>query len=110
MTIKFEHGKVIFRKEEGKNMIYFFKDGRDYGRASDLPKNFGNYWFKVFKDASKRNDNLESTLDYFWLDWIAYNEDFDSYSDIYKDINNIRPHYTVDQWERIVKEAKSRKP
>ena len=110
MIINFKDGRAVFTKENNKNMIYFFKDNRDYGKATGLPKNFGNYWFKIFKDASTKQNSIEFIMDRFWLDWLAYNEDFDSYSDIHKDIFNVRPHYTMEQWERVIKEAKNRKP
>ena len=52
---------------------------------------------------------LQFWMDYLYLDVCAYHNDFDAYSDAYKDMHNVRPHYTKRQWNIIVKEAQNLK-
>ena len=113
MFITFKDGYTIhFVKNvnDGKNNIYFVKDGRVWGTIPNVNKDWGNYWFKLSKNV-KLNDGLgEDVYNQIFLDSYAFDNDYDCYSDFYKEIYNVRPHYTIKEWEDIVKYVRNRKP
>lgn len=99
---------AIFTKENEKNKIFFYDfQNRDFGHAENVDSNFGNYWYKK---SFRWLDSFTDYIDAFWLDLSAFDEDYDSYSDYYKDVNGVRPHYTEKQWNARIAEAKKRKP
>lgn len=119
-----ERGQVIREKviKNGRYTVKFMKESNDLNHVEVFDSSFGstptisfyvskdlgNYWYKALKDTPDGHD-LTNLIDLFFLDSIAYNEDFDFYSDIFKDIYGHRPHYTKSQWENRVNAAKSLK-
>ena len=107
MVLNVTGAKIIFKKENSKKTIKFLVDNKDYGEAVIPSANFGNYWFLQFKN----NPNIFSVVyDEFFLDLAAFHKDYDSFSDMYKDVNNVRPHYTQEQWDKRIRIAQNRKP
>ena len=45
-----------------------------------------------------------------YFDSCAFDDDFDFYSDIYKDEYGFRPRLTKEEWKEKVKRARERKP
>ena len=111
MYIQFKDGFCVYfvkNANSGENEITITKDSRFYGSLSKVNSDWGNYWFKQMK-----RNNLydgEILIDYMFLDNCAFHNDYDGYSDTYKDIHNVRPHYTQEEWSRKVNEAKNRRP
>lgn len=90
-----------------RNRISCYDKSRDFVTAQvDVPKNIGNYYYKLMKDMP---DSMEYFMDQCYLDVCAYYNDFDAYSDTFKDINNVRPHYTKEQWDMLVNKAQNLK-
>lgn len=114
MYIQFKDGFVfhfVKNVNDGKNNIIILQDGRLYGKLENVNSNWGNYWFKKIKKYYVNNSNDgEFVTEYLFLDFCAFHDDYDGYSDTYKDYNSIRPHLTNDEWRGKVKEAKNRKP
>lgn len=114
MFINFEKDNLtiyfVKNANTGKKEIIFIKDDRFYGNLKKFSSNWGNYWFLYAKQAAFRGEYGENVMDNMFLDSCALNEDFDSYSDIFKDIHRIRPHITNERWKEIIMTAKNRKP
>lgn len=114
MYIQFKDGIVfhfVKNVNDGKNNIIILQDGCLYGKLENVNSDWGNYWFKKIKKYYVNNSNDgEFVIEYLFLDFCAYHDDYDGYSDTYKDYNNVRPHLTNDEWRGKVKEAKNRKP
>ena len=114
MYIQFKDGFVfhfVKNANDGKNSIIILQDGRLYGKLENINSNWGNYWFKKIKKYHVNNSNDgEFVTEYLFLDFCAFHDNYDGYSDTYKDYNNMRPHLTNDEWKKKVKEAKNRKP
>lgn len=101
-------GKVHFLSvADGHNEIILERNGSCEGSISNFDSNWGNYWF-IF---CKRNCvDFDYFLKNVFLDYCAYSYNFDSYSDLYKDYNGCRPHYTKEEWTERVRIARERKP
>ena len=113
MTLYFKDGfSVDFIKEGNKNkIIYHDFDCIETGAFKDIPKDFGNYWYKKMKSYSDNNRDGKKIINCFILDLYAYYGDFDCYSDFHKDIYHFRPRFAnVNKWKEIVQNAKERKP
>lgn len=114
MFITFKDGFVfhfVKNANDGKNNIIILQDGRLYGKLENVDSNWGNYWFKkIKKDYVNNAYDGEFLTEYIFLDSCAYHNDYDGYSDTYKDYNNFRPRFTVEEWRRKVEEAKNRRP
>lgn len=117
MYIEFKDGVVfhfVKNANDGKNNIIILQDGRLYGKLENVSSDWGNYWFKKIKkyhDSNLTNvSDGEFLLEYLFLDFCAFHNDYDSYSDTYKDYNNFRPHLSKEEWNRKVKMARERKP
>lgn len=111
MYIQFKDGFCVhFTKNENtyKNEIVVIYDGRFYGSLKNVNRDWGNYWFKSMQKNKMYNG--ETMVDYMFLDNCAFHDDYDGYSDTYKDIHKVRPHYTQEEWDKKVNEAKNRKP
>ena len=111
MYIQFKDGFCVYftkNKNTHKNEITITYDGRFYGSLKNVSKDWGNYWFKSMQ--KNRMYNGEILIDYMFLDNCAFHSDYDGYSDTYKDIHNVRPHCTIEEWARKVNEAKNRRP
>lgn len=67
-------------------------------------KAFGN---KVYKDC-KSNPGLLACFSVLTLDYSVLCEDYDSYSDSYKDEYCVRPHLTEKEWQALVKDTKKK--
>lgn len=90
-----------------KNRIQVYRDGCNVGHMS-VQDNFGNWCYNVVKEAIALGRDLEEVTDDLWLENCAFYDDFGSYSDLYKDIHNFRPHYTHDEWDNVVRTARKR--
>lgn len=112
MEIKFNDNFIIkFKKDKnGKNEISFWKDKAFMGFIPDVPKDWGNYWFKYAKSSQENGNTGEWVSVMMHFDACAYYDDYDFYSDIYKDEYNFRPHLTKEEWKRKVEIARNRKP
>jgi len=66
---------------------------------------FGNYYYDLLKTSA---GSWEHILDTLYLDLCAFHDDYDAYSDVFKDIYNVRPHYTPNQWDDLVRAARNR--
>ena len=114
MYIEFKDGVVfhfVKNVNDGENSIIILKDGRFYGKLENVSSNWGNYWFKKIKEFyNSDSNNGEFITEYLFLDFSAFHNDYDSYSDTYKDYNNFRPHLSKEEWNRKVKMARERKP
>lgn len=104
MTIYF-----VKNANDGKNEVTFIKDNRFYGKIPNVNKDLGNYWFKYAKRAKENNSDGEKVADQIFFDSFAFNDDYDSYSDFYKEVYNVRPHYSREAWETIVKYVRENK-
>ena len=97
MFINFEKDNLtiyfVKNANTGKKEIIFIKDDRFYGNLKNFTANWGNYWFLYAKQAACRGEYGENVMDNMFLDSCALNEDFDSYSDIFKDIHKACRHY-----------------
>ena len=107
-TIIRENVRIKFFKEDGKNKIHFEENCRKTGEMNHVGKNWGNFWFKSWQNLNEKADT-ESFIDSMWLDYCAFNDDYDFFSDLYKDVFHFRPHYTEEQWKERVKTARNRK-
>lgn len=65
-----------------------------------VDRNFGNHVYKMLKASKEIEENL---MDQVFLLHCIYCNEFDYYSDIYKDLYNVRPHITQAQWDLMVK-------
>lgn len=109
-TIAFTNEKVVFDKDNSYAKLSYYVDGRlvtDYCVPVDSEyfpvfKTFGNCLFLKFKN----NPSLISSFEYFSLDYAILLEDFDCYSDFYKDLYCMRPHLTKEQWEDLISRTK----
>lgn len=113
MYIEFKDIVFHFIKNanDGKNSIIILQDGRLYGKLENVSSDWGNYWFKKVKEFyNSDSNNGEFITEYLFLDFSAFHNDYDSYSDTYKDYNNFRPHLTKEEWKEKVKRARERKP
>ncbi len=114
MFITFKDGFVfhfVKNANDSKNSIIILQDGRLYGKLENVNSNWGNYWYKKIKKYYTDNSyDGEFVTEYLFLDSCAYHNDFDGYSDTYKDYNNFRPRFTPEEWKEIVKKAQNRKP
>lgn len=111
MEINFKDNFTIkFIKENNKNEISFWRDGAFRGFIPDVDSNWGNYWFKWAKDAQKNGNTGEWVSVMIYFDSCAFDDDYDFYSDIYKDEYNFRPRLTEEEWKRKVEIARNRKP
>ena len=90
---------IDFEVKDGKNMITFMSNGLDVGHAF-VDRDFGNYFYLFARDNAKNFD--EEDYYNFFLQHSLYVDDFDSYSDLYKDINYVRPHYAQERWDGMV--------
>lgn len=95
---------VKFYKESDKNMVKSTIDGNLYFECS-VSKQFGNYFWKELRS---RNEIDQFILDLYLLELMVYENNFDSYSDFYKDINNVRPHFTHEEWNKKVEDVRKR--
>lgn len=105
-TIKFQkevpdlNHVVVFRNDDHKsvriNSFYVSKD-------------LGNYWYRVLEKTTE-GCYLTPLIDLFFLDSIAHDDNYDFYSDVFKDIYGCRPHYTKSEWRDRVCHARSLKP
>lgn len=107
MELKNENVRATFEKlENGRaisNCISFFVDGRDYGHAY-VTREFGNWWFKFWKENLFRLS--EDEIDRFYLRLCIYQDNYDSYSDISKDMFGFRMRKTSAEWDRMVREER----
>lgn len=115
MCIKFERDNftVYFIKsgKAGNNEIIVNHNEKFYGSIKKgIGANWGNYWYYKLREFSRAGGDGEFALDLMWLDFYAYKNDYDCYSDLYKEINNVRPHKTEKQWLEMVNQARNRKP
>lgn len=115
MCIKFNHdGFTIYFIKSGKaenREIIVYQNDKFYGSIKKgIGKNWGNYWYCKLRDFSRAGDDGEFAIDLMWLDFYAYKNDYDCYSDLYKEINNCRPHKTESQWLEMVNQARNRRP
>ena len=114
MFITFKDGFVfhfVKNANDGKNNIIILQDGRLYGKLENVNSNWGNYWFKKIKKYYVNNSyDGEFLTEYIFLDSCAFHNDYDGYSDTYKDYNNFRPRFTAEEWRKKVEEAKNRRP
>lgn len=112
MTVDFKEGFTInFNKtSDGKNEITFTNHGKDWGFIPNVTKDFGNYWYKYSVKASRAGHHGKDVCDMIYFDSAAFDNDFDFYSDMHKDVFGVRPHFTSEKWEEIVKRAQNRKP
>lgn len=114
MYIKFKDGMVfhfVKNVNDGKNNIIILQNGRLYGKLENVSSNWGNYWYRKIKEFYVYdNPTGEFITEYLFLDFSAFHNDYDSYSDTYKDYNNFRPHLSKEEWNRKVKMARERKP
>lgn len=114
MYIEFKDNMVfhfVKNANDGKNSIIILQDGRLYGKLENVSSNWGNYWFKKVKEFyNSDSNNGEFITEYLFLDFSAFHNDYDSYSDTYKDYNNFRPHLSNEEWNRKVRMARERKP
>ena len=91
-----------------RNRIVCYDKDRGFPTCTvEVPKNLGNYYYRKMNHLDPHL--LQSWMDYLYLDVCAYHNDFDAYSDAYKDMHNVRPHYTKRQWDIMVKEAQNLK-
>lgn len=110
---KLDNFKMQFSKDDftGENNICFLKNERFWGNIKNVNANWGNYWFLFVKEEAKHNDTHgEAIADRIFLDSCAFHNDYDGYSDIYKDMWGTRPHYSIEEWKEIVEDSKNRKP
>lgn len=108
-TVNFKFGgKVHFISiTEGHHEIVLERDGRCEGNITGFGSDWGNYWFVFCKRDCMDFDYFSENV---FLDHCAYSYDFDGYSDLYKDCNGCRPHYTQEEWRQRIKVARERKP
>ena len=91
-----------------RNRVVCYDKERDFPAYTvEVPKDLGNYYYRKMKHMDPHL--LQFWMDYLYLDVCAYHNDFDAYSDAYKDMHNVRPHYTKRQWDIMVKEAQNLK-
>ncbi len=109
--ITFKNYRLVCNKDNEKAELAFFANDRLVWKirpalSADyypLFKAFGN---KVYSDC-KRNPALLSSLFSRILDYSILCEDYDSYSDGYKDEFCTRPHLTNAEWKKLVKDTKA---
>ena len=95
--------KIEFVKEGYDNFVKFFDpDGHSYGRMV-VDRIFGNW---LYKELKRTNWFGEDRVYYCFLDFAIANADYDSYSDTYKELNNVRPHYTQAGWNKLVSDMR----
>lgn len=92
------------RRISDKNRILVDKDNRPC-MTMKVPNAFGNYYYRLLKECTS---GWSTILDDCYLDMCAFYDDYDSYSDTYKDIHGVRPHYTEEQWDARVRAARKR--
>ena len=115
MYINFDHdGFTVYFIKSGKagnNEIIVMQNNKFYGSIKKgIGNNWGNYWYYKLKEFSRAGGDGEFAIDLMWLDFYAYKNDYDCYSDLYKEINNFRPHKTEKEWLEMVNQARNRKP
>lgn len=101
-----ETGKVDphTQRNPNKNRIVAYEGSKSAAICEvSVPKMVGNYYYQMMSNNPSAMRNL---LDQLYLDVCAFYDDYDGYSDTYKDINGIRPHYTQDQWDACVRAAR----
>lgn len=104
-----DNGTIIFEKKNNENFIHLENsEGLFRGTINNFPAKWGNYWYTRAKEAAKHGYyGAEFMFDTIFFDSCALHNDYDFFSDVYKDLNNVRPHYTKEQWEERVRLAKS---
>lgn len=93
-----------------KNRIQIFSKTRPElpPQIAIVSVNLGNHYFKRLLSWEDDNDGAwDHVFDSLFLDVAASNNDYDFYSDLYKDTHGVRPHYTQSQWDEVVLKAKS---
>ena len=98
--------EIKFYEENGNKVIEAIKDNRQVCKVF-VSKILGNGYYVALRDS---NDTTcwEAMLDSLYLDVCVLNNDFDTYSDVYKDIYHIRPHLTQKEWNTKVDIVKRR--
>ena len=115
MYIHFENDgfDIYFIKNvnTGNNEVIINQNNRFYGSIKKgIGRNWGNYWYKKLKEKAQAGEYGEINVDLMFLDFYIYKNDFDCYSDFFKELYYCRPHQTEEQWEKLVQEARNRKP
>lgn len=111
-TILFsDGGELQFVKNGNENFIHFMSSaGFQRGTVNGFSADWGNYWFKQAKVFVDGGYTSEEMFDFIFFDNCALNNDYDFFSDVYKDLHGVRPHFSSEEWTRRVNLAKSRKP
>ena len=109
-SIAFNGYEIQFIKDNKKASLTYFRNGVweqkiETSLASQyfpILKAYGNKLYQIFTEDNTKLENF----DIYSLDYCILCEDFDSYSDSFKDINHVRPHITEAQWQDIVQHTK----
>lgn len=110
--ITYKNFKLICDKNSDRAIMELYENNRfTYGFHVSLTapyfpvfKAFGN---KVYKDC-KNNPRLLECFSVLTLDYSVLCEDYDGYSDSYKDEYCVRPHLTETEWKALVKDTKKK--
>lgn len=95
--------KFTFEKSGCINIIEMFENGNFIGSFRNEDNNICNYIYIRIREHNGCNDWFINGLQTMYC---AYFNDYDSYSDTFKDCYCFRPRYSVDEWEAIVKKTR----
>lgn len=110
-SIAFAGYEIQFIKTKDKASLIYLRNGVwDYkiemvldSEYFPLLKAYGNKLYQIFTEDNTKLANF----DIYSLDYCILCEDFDSYSDSFKDLNHVRPHITEAQWQDIIQHTKN---
>lgn len=88
-----------------KNRISLTEPGRGVpSYVTEIPASLGNHFYKKFVSGA---GHWKQIMDECMLTVCAYHDAYDCYSDYFKDINGVRPHYSPETWSELVDQARS---
>lgn len=97
-------------RDKSRNRISLIEGNRAPSYVVTVPSSIGNFYYQAFKASeieAKTTDVWITIMEALLLVVYAYHDNFDAYSDMYKDMYHCRPHMTEVEWQSIVARARS---
>lgn len=104
--------------KSGDTTVNFFKDKNNFCHVEviigdnfimslkNMDRDICNYFFVRMKSISKEREITREDLENISLEISLYFGDYDGYSDYFKDVNNVRPHMSQDEFNALCVETR----
>lgn len=96
----------FFKDESGKCHVEATENGNFVMSFANDDRDICNYLFICMKTIAKKRELTRDDMEDISLGISLYFGDFDGYSDGFKDVNNVRPHMSQEEFDALCVETR----